>query len=451
MQHINGTTFQTDDSENSVQTVVGDEKQQEFFPRVKIKRWANDANFSIGTLDSNGKFGIGGERITYETDERIVSFYPYAPKERDHLAGELRWVNLGAVKPETIAAEYELSNQVKSNQMTVVTGYSATPALMYFGQYPASKYVDSKKVDLPEVRASVTRGNPAYVDDGLLVIDVHRNNYSGNVIDALNISLRQILKEQHNIDTYQKANKVYYKDPDGNDVKISSPFSSNDHVITYINVNSDYLKAYDYYHDHMKEINDKYAYGLQKNYPNVTNNIVEPIIERFSKIIGYRINNSKLTDEEQKLIASTEPILTSKKWVTSADRDDFDWYYETTDAHYEFEITLKKKPKSNIVPLSVKSKNLAFYYQPKNREENHYQPANAVGSYVAYHKTQKNNEYKTGKAFQIFRPWAIDAIGYRVWCDFDEKWDGKSDLKIIIPKDFLAKAKFPITIDPTLG
>lgn len=127
------------------------------------------------------------------------------------------------------------------------------------------------------------------------------------------------------------------------------------------------------------------------------------------------------------------------------------------DGGFEFEVELSEKPKSNVLNFSVQSKGLDFFYQPeltkeekKNGEE---RPENVVGSYAVYHKTKKNdyiegNHYKTGKAFHIYRPWAQDATGKRVWCELyvDEK-----EAKITIPQEFLDSAIYPILVDPTIG
>lgn len=57
-------------------------------------------------------------------------------------------------------------------------------------------------------------------------------------------------------------------------------------------------------------------------------------------------------------------------------------------------------------------------------------------------------EYKTGKAFHIYRPKAIDANGVEQWCSLDIK-DGI--LTVIIPQNFLNKALYPVIVDPTFG
>ena len=142
----------------------------------------------------------------------------------------------------------------------------------------------------------------------------------------------------------------------------------------------------------------------------------------------------------------------------------------------EFEIILKDKPATNIFCFPFETKNLKFYYQPPLTEEfkreecevytesyvktrngeECFRPPEVVGSYAVYHvlcssmhNSRENAEkYKCGKAFHIFRPKIIDAEGNEAWCSLNIS---NGLLKIEIPQDFLDKAVFPLTIDPTFG
>jgi len=127
------------------------------------------------------------------------------------------------------------------------------------------------------------------------------------------------------------------------------------------------------------------------------------------------------------------------------------------DGGFEFEWVLNKKPKSNVLRTTIQHKGLDFFYQPALTAEEIEQGAsrdeNVVGSYAVYHKTKKDNivggiEYKTGKAFHIYRPHAVDAKGLKVWCELDIT-DG--ELTVTVPEDFLNKASYPVVVDPTFG
>ena len=131
------------------------------------------------------------------------------------------------------------------------------------------------------------------------------------------------------------------------------------------------------------------------------------------------------------------------------------------DGSIEIDIILNKKPLKNIFYYTLTSKNLNFLYQPELTKEEidrgDFRPINVVGSYAVYHKTKANNRknpngteynYKTGKAFHIYRPKARDANKVEVWCNILIK---NNKLSIEVPQDFLNGATYPVTIDPDVG
>lgn len=129
------------------------------------------------------------------------------------------------------------------------------------------------------------------------------------------------------------------------------------------------------------------------------------------------------------------------------------------DGGYEFEWVLNEPPATNVLQASIKTKGLEFYYQPALTEqeitEGANRPENVVGSYAVYHSTKRDNivggkEYKTGKAFHIYRPEAIDAEGNRTWCEINI--DTTTELATVtVPQEFLDKAVYPVLVDPTFG
>jgi len=137
----------------------------------------------------------------------------------------------------------------------------------------------------------------------------------------------------------------------------------------------------------------------------------------------------------------------------------------------EFEAVLKTKPPVNSFSFSIETKGLKFYYQPPLHPDHPtwadtdgdgvadtFRPENVVGSYAVYHATRTNihrskadaEKYKAGKAFHIYRPKAIDSAGNETWCDLNID-EAKGVLTITIPQEFLDKAVYPLTIDPTFG
>jgi len=135
---------------------------------------------------------------------------------------------------------------------------------------------------------------------------------------------------------------------------------------------------------------------------------------------------------------------------------------------FEFEIILKVKPPSNAYALPIDTENLVFHYQPPLNEELNvsgydfvnathaiingtvvtHRPENVVGSYAVYHRSKRNNEYKTGKAFHIFRPLLIDDLGNEAWA---ELLIDKNSFMITLPQKFLDTAQYPVIVDPTFG
>jgi len=124
------------------------------------------------------------------------------------------------------------------------------------------------------------------------------------------------------------------------------------------------------------------------------------------------------------------------------------------DGGFEYEVILKGKPERNIIELKIKSQGLDFWRQPeltqdqKNKGSN--RPENVIGSYAVYHKTKKGNQvalgkknYKTGKAFHIYRPQIEDSNGWKVWGELNIDIE-QGILSVKIPQDFINNAVYPI-------
>jgi hypothetical protein len=129
------------------------------------------------------------------------------------------------------------------------------------------------------------------------------------------------------------------------------------------------------------------------------------------------------------------------------------------DGGFEFEWLLPKKPSSNVLTATIQTKGLDFFYQPEltqeEIDEGYSRPVDVVGSYAVYHSTKSNNitggkEYRTGKAFHIYRPKVTDANGNTVYADLDIDLE-TGMLNVIIPQSFLDSAIYPVLVDPTFG
>jgi hypothetical protein len=173
-------------------------------------------------------------------------------------------------------------------------------------------------------------------------------------------------------------------------------------------------------------------------------------------------------------LITTKSVTTDTKDIIYSDGNVESHFYdlpiseEHPEGGYEFEVILKEKPKTNIVSFTLQTKGLEFFYQPslkteiltkgqtstdtdifdnKGRSICH-RPENIVGSYAIYYKNCPSNyvgrkEYKTGKAFHIYRPRIEDAKGNWVWGDLKvDEFAGL--LTVVIPQAFLDNAVYPV-------
>ena len=124
---------------------------------------------------------------------------------------------------------------------------------------------------------------------------------------------------------------------------------------------------------------------------------------------------------------------------------------ENPEGASELEVILLEKPDKNIIEFSMETKELDFLYQSEltqeEKDEGAVRPENVIGSYAVYHKTKggMNDEagmdYKTGKAFHIYRPRIEDANGDWVWGELNIK---NKKMTVTIPQDFIDNAVYPI-------
>jgi len=147
--------------------------------------------------------------------------------------------------------------------------------------------------------------------------------------------------------------------------------------------------------------------------------------------------------------------------------DKKEYHFYEVENGYEFEIVLLEKPDTNVITMDIESEGLNFYYQDalnieeadnpevdyctetecyKDGEVIIYRPENVVGSYAVYHSTKQGHilgqkNYKTGKAFHIYRPKITDAVGNWAW---EENNIENGKITITIPQEFLDNAIYPI-------
>jgi lipoate-protein ligase A len=441
------------------ETVVGDEKQPEFYPRVKVKRWDNEVNFSMGLIGNDGDFEVNDDTVTYTKDNVQAIFEPTKQKDLD--TETIRYVYADGVNPCKISALYELNREVEWNRQTVVGYHSNKPTLIYYGHYPRSKYIDSEKLDIDDCRLSTwqTEGNPMFVDENLLWICVYYdiNDDSQKIHESMKNTVINVLNKYgvNNIVEDDNKLKLHFINQNNEKVKFLSLDVGNGLYYFYINLDTDYNASHNYYRDDVKpDTKDKLAYGLRQEFtlPS-TKDLCDEIIQDYATAYGANLVTESFTTEEESVLTKYEQILSDRNWVENAERTDP--YYATAWDKYKegflFDILITEKPSSNLIPLTIKYKKLRFLKQEKVNEENNWQEPRVINSYAVYHEENKsNNEYQTGKAFHIYRPWVEDANEHRVWCDLEI--DETNEIaNIIIPQDFIDNATYPIYIDPTMG
>lgn len=112
-------------------------------------------------------------------------------------------------------------------------------------------------------------------------------------------------------------------------------------------------------------------------------------------------------------------------------------------------VVLDSRPDSNVIEFTIQTKGLLFYLQDPDVIYAEFPDANVPDnvkySYAVYHANKQGNEYKTGQAFMLYRPEAIDANGKQVWCD--QKLDVESGtLHVTVPQKFLDGAVYPVEV-----
>lgn len=104
LSNLNETTYQTEKAELDLRIEIGDSKQEEFKPRVKILKWDNEVNFSVGVIEKEGvenSFTNEDNRVIWTQDKIEAHFYPVDDLEK-HPEGGFEF--------EVILKEKPLSN-----------------------------------------------------------------------------------------------------------------------------------------------------------------------------------------------------------------------------------------------------------------------------------------------------------------------------------------------------
>lgn len=179
------------------------------------------------------------------------------------------------------------------------------------------------------------------------------------------------------------------------------------------------------------------------------------------EVTDKRLNISKWSDTSFSIDPLDKNMPTETFWA--GDDYKYIWY-------------LDKAPLNNVIRFKLETSNLKYLYQPPLTEEftpgwsDEFKcnigvtetqvidsktglvlvsrPENVVASYAVYHSSKCHFEYTTGKAFHIYRPRLIDAIGQEA---YGKILIYKEGYAVEIPEDFLLKAVYPIKSNDTFG
>lgn len=500
---MNPNTFFLEVPEEQIEVVVGDEKQLDAcYPRAKIKVWDNESNISVG-------WNIPIEDMEVSTDQEKIIFSKDSVDAEFYLVQENQKIPVNKIrrvlKGEEITAiqstsEYEMFNQISEHGTFHLAHYVVTePSLAVFDKMPAELHLEmvagyatdfdyaDKSAYHPADIPMPSNGpvklcrfftpyapvvNPYYMDAGIHNIDMqyYSGELPGSSADMLMTAIQNVLLRDYNIETtrHPTRTKLYF-DHNGRSVKFFSCQEEDKGCYGYINISSSYNKAYDFYRPQIeKDIRDQYAYGLQFAYPEINHSFVEDVIQEFAAILNVPLNDEPYTSEEQARWDSLAARHDNIEWTENANRLDANYFHMRQKDGLEMMFVLNSIPPTNEIPISfsVPKNSTAYVQAPLSLEEylnGSSRPDDVVNSIAIYHSETifrgLNSKYKTGKIAHIYRPYATDADGLSVWCDFLEvvgQQDGtiislEDGLTVVIPQWFLNEAVYPIKVDPTFG
>lgn len=378
MDQINETTY-SDRPGPYLDIEVGDAKQEEFFPQLKVKKWGNEVNFSVRYVEEDGVKGQHRQtegRVTYSKDDYDINFY------RHH---------------HDLSEEYK-KDRNDFNPVGPITLREGPPVQLLCGTHIIAEDSELFRGQVKEF-IEICHGDVLFVGMGFFLAGDYLHDSKLNVtVVEINQAVIEFVKTS-------------YPDRLGN--------------VTIVNQD---------FYEFVKTTSEKfdYIYGDIITKPNYGNIHDWAIFQQSASLV---LRGNGVIDGLMK-----KPYL---DLLNNPKSDD----------GHEFEIVLKKKPKSNIFNFSLSVKGLSFFYQPEltaeQKLEGQSRAESVVGSYAIYH-SKKNNEYESGKVGHIYRPKLIDTTGKTCWADLKIDPEAKT-MSITCPQQFLDESSYPIIVDPTFG
>lgn len=449
-----------DTPRDRIQIEIGDSKQPDFKPQVKISRWDNEVNFSMRAEEHPGaRVETQGGKVKYITPEYEVHQYELLEKAEDEPmaknGGVVDLVDYGVSDPQTLASLYEYEHPRKT-----VNIISSAPALFLFGAYSRSYYYDNPPVPIfrcrydPENGFNVT-GNPMYIDENLPQIFADLGLGHKGVKEAFFAAVIETLG-RYQLDIQEGNWKIYINHNGKKHKIVSTALAENGRFHAYFNICTPYKRSIEYYRNGVgydsKDDESIVQDGIREIIPDFSRETVVEIVKLFIKKMGLLqrdVSPDTHINELAKISKEHTPEYIDDNSLRQSPAKLFE-------GGFEVEWVIGAKPSSNVFTASVQSKGLRYYYQPKLTDaeivDGAYRPINVEGSYAIYYEDAQNiadgKEYRAGKFGHIYRPRAIDASGAAEWCDLSIE---NGVLSVTVPNRFLSSAVYPVRVDPTFG
>ena len=190
-------------------------------------------------------------------------------------------------------------------------------------------------------------------------------------------------------------------------------------------------------------------------------------VEAWDGECNFRV---KLTDKANDLQTGSRVIntLDAKKPVADLTIDGLSHSIYSDGGGLEWEIKFDSKPTTNVFTFPFESKGLTFHYQPEMTPEEladnpgAYRPPHVVGSYAVRHNSRRGDrvfingtdtireQYQTGKAFHIYRPFIVEADHDSTFCEINIDTI-LCLLTLTVPQKTFDVGDYPMYIDPYFG
>lgn len=465
-KHKNAYSYEAkDDVRDRIEVEVGDIMQDDFMPQIKLKRWDNEVNLSVRLKENmHGAITLdgAGDIVTLADDKKSVKFYNVSKDiSKYHDPTFVRVVRNYGVAPERFLSTYEFNKNVRGNKSQIAfISVVDRPMLFLLGSSNLVSDFYYEDIRLPVYRLLTGfSSNPMYIDKGMVMLSIEhsraediRHAFMDNVAKGL---LAYGFESKHF--RVSRSKKLLYKEK-----KIVSTSIEDNLFGAYVNFDCEYNKSMELYragvkYDSQDEVGTTYGKLHSINADIPQEKFVEHVVFETLSALGIQHKISKLTVAEERAVEAKEKIAISDEWRKDMVRKDKLGMHDTEG--FEFELELQKPPESGIFRFTIQTKGLDFFYQPaltsEEKSKGLHRPYDVEGSYAVYHKKRKGNiiggkDYKTGKAFHIYRPYAEDANGDREWghLTVDEK---NGELKMEFSKEWLDSAAYPVRVDPTFG